>query len=248
MPSWSPAIQQLVLESPEFGRQFTKAPPFYQKVLEKTQREIVALREVKSLLAKLDRRIRKRVLKHVAQFVLLEEAPWQSNLQENKVRLRNLSKRLRKMAGKVEGTYRSDVIRPELWAMQLGVLTETVPLYDAQKAVEDMRRTADDLNKKALGFGRVCLAISPAVRRQPLVSLLRHIYRMTWTNWDQQECRQTFRRDYLQPLAELLHAVCEKRGIKKGVTRESLEKLFTRYALPEVTQSEKAARERPHEV
>jgi hypothetical protein len=236
--SSSPAIQQLASENPEFGRQFIEALPWYQKVLEKTQREIAALREFKSLLEKLDRRIRpERILKHVAGFVLLEQGPWKSNLQENKVRLRRLAKRVRKMADKVEATYSSDSIRPELWAMQLGVLTETVPLYDFQKAIEGMRQTSDDLNKKAQGFGLVRHAITPAVRRQPLVSLLQHAYRATFTNWDWPESRHQFRRDCLQPLAELLDAVCEKRGIKKSTTRESLEKLLVRYVLPEVTGS-----------
>jgi hypothetical protein len=78
----SPAIQQLASESPEFERQFIAASPWYQKLLETTQREIVALPDVKSLLERLDGRIRReRVLKHVVGFVLLEEAPWRLNLQ-----------------------------------------------------------------------------------------------------------------------------------------------------------------------
>jgi hypothetical protein len=132
--------------------------------------------------------------------------------------------------------------------MQLGVLTEIVPLFAFKKTVKGMRQAAADLNNKALGFGRVGYAIGPAVRRQPLVSLLRHAYRAMRTNWGWRESRQKFRRDCLQPLAELLHAVCEKRGIKKSTTSESLEKLLVRYVLPEMTESENAVRERPREV
>jgi len=248
--SSSPAIQQLISESRTFGREFANALPAYQRVLEVTQREFAAMPEVKSILEKLKNNGSRpeRILKHAVAFILLEEAPWRSNLRGNKVRLRSLAKRLQKFADEVGTIYSSDTCRPELWAMQLGVLTETVPLYDSQKAVEGMRQTADDLNKKALGFGRVRHALSPTVRRQPLVSLLRHAYQATGTNWDWPESRQKFRRASLQPLAELLHAVCEKRGIKKAPTCESLEKYFVRYVLPDAAESEKAARERPRET
>lgn len=239
--SSSPAIQQLISESPTFGREFANALPAYQRVLEVMQREFAAMPEVKSLLEKLKiNGIRpERVLKHAIAFVLLEEAPWRWNLQENKVRLRSLAKRLRKVADEVEAIYSSDTSRPELWAMQLGILTEIVPLFAFKKAVESIRHTAADLNNRALSFGRVRHAIGPAVRRQPLVSLLRHAYRATWTDWNDEhkdthrESRQQFRRDCLQPLAELLAAVCEKRGIEKTPTCESLEKIFVRYVLPE---------------
>jgi hypothetical protein len=240
--SSSPAIQQLISESRTFGAEFANALPAYQRVLEVTQREFAAMPEVKSLLEKLKNNgIRpERILKHTIAFVRLEEAPWRSNLQENKVRLRSLAKRLQKVADEVEAIYSSDTSRPELWAMKLGVLTEIAPLFAFKKTVEGMRQAAADLNNKALGFGRVRYAIGPAVRRQPLVSLLRHAYRAIRTNWNDEhkdtrrKSRQQFRRDCLQPLAELLNAVCEKRGVEKTPTCESLEKIFVRYVLPEL--------------
>jgi len=243
-PYWSPAIKQVASESPDFRQQFIEAAPWYQKVLEETQREIVASPDVKSILEELKAKgiLPARVVKHAAQFVLLEKAPWRWNLEENKKRLHAVAKRLRKIADEVEATYRSDAIRPDLWAMQLGVLAKTVPPCNTKKAIKGMRQTAADLTQKAQGFGRVRHLIGPAVRRQPVVSLLRHVYRATWTNWNDENkdarrnSREKFRRDCLQPLAELLDAVCEKHGIKKTPTSESLEKLFIRYVLPELTR------------
>jgi len=88
-----------------------------------------------------------------------------------------------------------------------------------------MRETVADLETKARVFGRLRKNISPVVRREPIVKLLRHVCKPQ--PWSIPECPLELR----LRLAELLHAVCKNYGIKNSFTAGSLSKTFTRYLL-----------------
>jgi hypothetical protein len=216
----------LAAESPSFAKQNAEAAPAVRKLREQYALKISSLSEVKTHLDKLKARgvEPERVLKCLASFVLLEkDATWQLKADANKADLRKLAKGLRTIAKKVDGAYRADTLRPDLFALSLGFFVPTPPPYDHRKAVEYMGETAADLETTARIFGRLRKEITPAVRRKPIVRLLRHVCKQPWSVPDLQ---------LRVILAELLDAVCEKFEIKNSFTADSLLKTFERHVLP----------------
>jgi hypothetical protein len=229
IPTRDPALNWLAAESRSFAKQNAEDAPGVRKLREQCEREISSLPEVKTHLDKLkDRGVNlERVLKCLAAFVLLKKhGTWQATADANKATLRNLAKRLRRIADKVEGAYGADANRPDLFAMSLGFLVPA-SLYDHREAVEYMRETAADLETKARGFGRLRKDIIPVVERDPIVKLLRHVCKPEPDNIAE------FPPKLRQQLAELGHAVCERYGINDSFTftAENLDKTFKRYCL-----------------
>jgi hypothetical protein len=219
----------LAAESPSFAEQNAEAAPAAGKVREQYESEISSLPDVKTYLDKLkDRGVKlERVLACLAAFVLLEkDATWQLKADANKAYLRKLAKSLQKIAGRVEGAYSADALRPELFALSLGFTDMPASPYDHRKAVEYMLEAAADLETKARGFGRLRKDITPAVRRKPIVELLRHVCKPQ--PWSVPECPLQLR----VMLAELLDAVCKKYEIKNLFNSESLLKTFNRHVVP----------------
>jgi hypothetical protein len=222
-------LKQLAAESPSFAKQNAEAAPAARKVREQYEREISSLPGVKTHLDNLkDRGVRlERVLKCLAAFVILEnDATWQLKADANKAYLRKLAKSLVTMAEEVKGAYGADALRPDLFAMSLGGFVLAPPPYDHRKTVECLLETAADLEAKARGFGRLRKDITPVVRRQAEVALL-----LCCVSRPQPggvpECPLQLR----VMLAELLHEVCKKYGIKNSFTADSLLKTFKRHAL-----------------
>ena len=229
IPTRDPALKWLAAESRSFAKQNAEDAPGVWKLREQYEGEISSLPKVKTQLDKLQARgvNPERVLKCLVAFVLLEKhGTWQATADANKANLRNLAKRLRRIAGKVERAYGADANRPDLFAMSLGFLVPA-SLYDHREAVECIRETAADLETKARGFGRLRKSITPVVRREPIVKLLRHVCKPK--PWGIPESPPELR----LRLAELGHAVCERYGINDSFTftAENLDKTFKRYCL-----------------
>jgi hypothetical protein len=223
------ALKQLAAESPSFAKQDAEAAPAARRVREQYEREILSLPGVKTHLDKLkDRGVKlERVLQCLAAFVILEnDATWQLDADANKAHLRKLAKSLKIIAEEVKGAYRADAFRPDLFALSLGFSLPAPPPFDHRKAVEYMGEIAADLETKARGFGRLRKDITPVVRRQAEVALLRCGSRPQPGGVP--ECPLQLR----VMLAELLDAVCEKYGIKNSFTAGSLLKTFNRHVLP----------------
>ena len=229
VPTRDLAVKWLAVESPSFAKQNAESAPAARKVREQYECEISSLPGVKTHLDNLkDRGVRlERVLKCLAAFVILEnDATWQLNADANKAYLRKLAKSLRTIAGKVERAYTADALRPELFALSLGFTHVPASPYDHGKTVECLLETAADLETKAMGFGRLHKDITPAVRRKPIVELLRHVCKpQPWSNPE-------FPPKLRQQLAELLHEVCKKYEIKNSFTAGRLLKTFERHVLP----------------
>lgn len=240
IPTRDPALKWLAVESQSFAKQNAEDAPAVRTLREQYMREISSLPEVKTHLDKLKARGVKleRVLKCLAVFVLLEKhATWKGEVDANKANLRELAGRLGSIADEVEGAYRADAIRPDLFARSLGFLLPASP-YDHRQAVEYMRETAADLETKARIFGRLRKDITPVVRRKPIVELLRHVCKpQPWSNPE-------FPLKLRQQLAELLYAVCEKYGITNSFTADSLFKTFQRHVLREGSLPDKTHPER----
>jgi hypothetical protein len=227
-PIRDPALKQLAAESPSFAKQHAEDAPAVRRVREEYQREILSLPGIRSHLEKLKARGVKseRALMYLAALAQLEtDATWQLKTEEIKTNLRKLAGRLQSIADEVEKEYSSDTIRPDLWAISLGVLSPPVPRYDHRKAVECMQETAADLETKARRFGRLRKETRPAVKRAPIVALLRCVCKPEPRSVP--ECPPELR----DLLVELLYSVCERYGIKKSFTAESLLKTFNRHVL-----------------
>ena len=230
IPTRDPALKWLAAESRSFAKQNAEDAPGVWKLREQYEGEISSLPKVKTQLDKLQARgvNPERVLKCLVAFVLLEKhGTWQATADANKANLRNLAKRLRRIAGKVERAYGADANRPDLFAMSLGLPVLPASPYDPCKAVEYMRETAADLETKARGFGRLRKDIIPVVERDPIVKLLRLVCKPEPDN------SAEFPPKLRQQLAELGHAVCERYGINDSFTftAENLDKTFKRYCL-----------------
>ena len=190
--------------------------------------EIAAIPEVKTHLEWLQvtKVGAEKILKYLAALVLLEtKSQWRKKTQWWKTHLRGLARRLRAFADEVESAYGTETSRHDQWGLSLGFLVAPAPPHDPRTTVEYMRETAAHLEARARAFGHLRKEISSAVRRAPVVRLLRYVSRPQ--PWSVPE----FPLELRLRLAELLHAVCEKYGIKKSFTPDSLMKTFKRHVL-----------------
>lgn len=223
-----PFLVRLAALSPTFAEGHAQEAPAVRKVREKCQREILRLPGVKSRLEKLRAKGIKpeRVLVCLAALVQLEkDATWKSHTKEIKRALAKLGRRLWRIAGEVERIYSNDAIRPDLYALSLGFLAAASVPHDPRKTVERMHETVADLEAKAAAFGNLRKEIIPAVRRAPVVALLRHVSKpQPWSV-------PALPLELGMILAELLDAVCEKYGIENSFTPDSLLKTFERHVL-----------------
>jgi hypothetical protein len=227
------ALKQLAAESRSFAEQHAETAQTVRELREQYEREISSLPRVKTYLDELKGKgvNTERVLMCLASLVQLERhAEWQSKTKKIKTNLQMLAGRLRSIAGEVEGEYSADTIRPDLWAMSLGVRRVPAAPYNHRKAVECMRETVADLEKKARGFGHLSKDNTPVVKREPIVALLRCVCTPENVQRTSDRARPEFPPKLQLRLAELLDTVCGKYCMK-SFTPDSLLKTFNRHVL-----------------
>src|SRR6516164_5982803 len=137
------ALMWLAAQSPAFAEEHTRLAPAVRKVRVKYQREILSLPGVKKGLEKLRASGIKpeRVLMRLSALVQLDrDATWKNRTKEIQSALAKLARNLRHSAEEVEKTYRAGAIRPDLYALSLGISVEPARPYDPRKTIERMRK------------------------------------------------------------------------------------------------------------